>query len=62
MKQIIKYMKGFEKQCILGPLFKLLEAGLEPAGILCSHAHIDHCGNSAYLQRKYGIPEALAWS
>ena len=29
MKQIIKYMKGFEKQCILGPLFKLLEAGLE---------------------------------
>ena len=34
-------------------------AGLVPAGILCSHAHIDHCGNSAYLQRKYGIPEAL---
>ena len=29
LKRIIKYMKGFEKQCILGPLFKLLEAGLE---------------------------------
>ena len=37
----------------------LLEAGLEPAGILCSHAHVDHCANNAYLQQKYHIPVAL---
>lgn len=29
MKQLWKYMKGYEKECILGPLFKLLEAGFE---------------------------------
>lgn len=29
MKKIMKYMKGYEKQCILGPLFKLLEATFE---------------------------------
>lgn len=29
MKKILKYMRGFEKQCILGPLFKLLEASFE---------------------------------
>ena len=37
----------------------LLENGLTPAGILCSHAHVDHCANNAYLQKKYGIPVAL---
>ena len=37
----------------------LLEAGLEPAGILCSHAHVDHCGNNRYFQEKYHIPVAL---
>ena len=29
MKKLLKYMKGYEKQCILGPLFKLLEANFE---------------------------------
>ena len=29
MKKLLKYMRGFEKQCILGPLFKLLEASFE---------------------------------
>lgn len=29
MKRIIKYLKGFEKECVLGPLFKLLEATFE---------------------------------
>jgi len=37
----------------------LLQAGLIPAGILCSHAHIDHCANNGYLQEKYHIPVAL---
>ncbi len=29
MKKILKYMKGFGKECVLGPLFKLLEASFE---------------------------------
>ena len=29
MKKLLKYMRGYEKQCILGPLFKLLEATFE---------------------------------
>ena len=37
----------------------LLAHGLTPAGILCSHAHVDHCANSGYFQEKYAIPAAL---
>lgn len=29
MKKLLKYLKGYEKECILGPLFKLLEATFE---------------------------------
>ena len=29
MKKLLKYMKGFGKECVLGPLFKLLEASFE---------------------------------
>ena len=29
MKQILKYMRGYGKECVLGPLFKLLEASFE---------------------------------
>jgi ABC-type multidrug transport system fused ATPase/permease subunit len=29
MKRILKYMKGYGKECALGPLFKLLEASFE---------------------------------
>ena len=29
MKKLLKYMKGYGKQCVLGPLFKLLEASFE---------------------------------
>ena len=37
----------------------LLEAGLTPAGVLCSHAHVDHCANNGYFQQKYGALSAL---
>lgn len=29
MKRVLQYLKGYEKECILGPLFKLLEASFE---------------------------------
>ena len=29
MKQVLRYLKGYEKECVLGPLFKLLEASFE---------------------------------
>ena len=29
MKKLLKYLKGYEKECVLGPLFKLLEATFE---------------------------------
>lgn len=37
----------------------LRSAGLTPVGILCSHAHVDHCANSEYLQEKYNTKVAL---
>ena len=37
----------------------LRDAGLTPVGVLCSHAHVDHCANNGYLQEKYGAVVAL---
>ena len=39
----------------------LTSAGLTPVGILCSHAHVDHCANNGYLQEKYGVKVALTF-
>ncbi|MEY7999016.1 MBL fold metallo-hydrolase [Clostridium sp. Mt-5] len=30
------------------------------AGIICTHAHIDHVGNNAYLKKKYGCTIAMS--
>ena len=35
------------------------EEHLQVAGILCTHAHIDHVGNAAYLKEKYQCPVAM---
>lgn len=42
-------------------LENLLEKNhLKVAGILCSHPHVDHIGNTAYLKRKYHCKVAMA--
>ena len=38
----------------------LEEFGLLPVGIVCSHAHIDHMGNNAFLMKKYGTQLAMS--
>ena len=68
-RELIPFYKLDEHRCILldTGLYSereelersLLDNGLTPAGILCSHAHVDHCANNAYLQQKYHIPVAL---
>ncbi len=38
----------------------LAEHQLNLVGILGSHAHVDHCGSSAYFQKKYQIPFGIS--
>ncbi len=52
MRKLLKYMKGYEKQCVLGPLFKLLEATFELLIPLVVARIVDvgiGSGNSGYL-------------
>lgn len=37
----------------------LQEADLIPVGIICTHSHIDHMGNNAFLMEKYGAKLAM---
>lgn len=46
----------FEREKIDGVLQK---AGLTVAGILCTHAHIDHASGNAWFQEKYGAKVAM---
>lgn len=69
--QLIPLYKLDETRCILldtGLLEEreelersLQEAGLTPVGVLCSHAHVDHCANNGYLQEKYDTRIALTY-
>ena len=38
----------------------LKDAGLTPAGLIVSHAHIDHHGNSKRLREAFQIPLAMS--
>ena len=54
MKRLLKYLKGYTKECILGPLFKLLEASLELIVPLVVAAMIDNGierGDTGYIVR-----------
>lgn len=67
--QLIPLYKLDEKRCILldtGLLEEreelestLSKAGLTPVGVLCSHAHVDHCANNGYFQQRFGTKIAL---
>ena len=69
--QLIPLYKLDEKRCVLldTGLFEereelentLSAAGLTPVGILCSHAHVDHCSNNGYFQERYGTKIALTF-
>lgn len=52
MKNLLKYLKGYEKQCVLGPLFKLLEAAFELLVPLVVARIVDQgigSGNTGYI-------------
>ena len=52
MKNLLKYLKGYEKQCVLGPLFKLLEAAFELLIPLVVARIVDQgigSGNTGYI-------------
>lgn len=62
MKNLLKYLKGYTKECILGPLFKLLEASLELIVPLVVAAMIDNgieAGNRGYVVKAALILLAL---
>ena len=54
MKKLLKYMKGYGKECILGPLFKLLEASFElliPLVVACIVDAGIGGGDSGYVMK-----------
>lgn len=67
--ELIPFYKLDENRCVLldtGLLEEreeleqsLLAQGLHPVGVLCSHAHVDHCASNGYFQEKYGAKIAL---
>ena len=62
MKSLLKYLKGYEKQCVLGPLFKLLEAALELLVPLVVARIVDQgigSGNTGYIVKMCLVMVAL---
>ncbi len=58
MKSLLKYFKGYRKECIIGPLFKLLEAGFELIIPLVVKQMIDKgiaAGDVFYVLKMAGI-------
>ena len=62
MRKLFRYMKGYGKQCVLGPLFKLLEASLELLIPLVIAQLIDvgiQNGNTGYIWKMGLLMAAL---
>ena len=62
MKNLLKYLKGYEKQCVLGPLFKLLEAAFELLIPLVVARVVDQgigSGNTGYIVKMCLVMVAL---
>ena len=62
LKLVLKYLKGYEKQCVLGPLFKLLEASFELLIPLVVARIVDHgilTGDTAYVVKMCAVMIAL---
>ena len=62
MKNLLKYLKGYEKQCVLGPLFKLLEASFELLIPLVVARIVDQgigSGNTGYIVKMCLVMVAL---
>jgi len=62
LKKLLKYMKGFGKECVLGPLFKLLEATFELFIPLVVASIVDDGilqGNNSYIVKMCGVMIAL---
>ena len=62
MKKLLKFMRGYEKQCVLGPLFKLLEASFELLIPLVVAQIVDVAiadGNGCYAAKMCGVMIAL---
>lgn len=62
MKNLLKYLKGYEKQCVLGPLFKLLEATFELLIPLVVARIVDQgigSGNTSYIVKMCLVMVAL---
>ena len=63
MKQLLSYLKQYKKECILGPLFKLLEALFELLVPLVMTSIIDvgiRYGDREYILQRCGILVLLA--
>ena len=62
MKNLLKYLKDYEKQCVLGPLFKLLEASFELLIPLVVARIVDQgigSGNTGYIVKMCLVMVAL---
>ena len=62
MKKLLKYMKGYGKKCVLGPLFKLLEATFELFIPLVVASIVDRgisSGDTGYIVKMCGVMIAL---
>ena len=62
MKKLLKYMKGYGKECVLGPLFKLLEATFELFIPLVVASIVDRgisSSDTGYIVKMCGVMIAL---